>query len=156
MNRPARYALWLFVIFLGLSVGAGLYEARIVVPIWQETPPKTWVNTGTQFWAFITSGPLTLIIIAGVFLAWRSSGPSRPWWLAALSVSIVERIATFGYFIPTMYWLQTQTGGVDGTVTSTLATWVTLNHGRHVLSIAAWLLSLKAFSLLGPASDHRN
>lgn len=150
MQKPAIITLWLFVIFLGISVGAGLYEARIMVPIWYDTPPETWLNTGIAFWAFVTTGPLTLLVLAGLYCAWRSTGPVRPWWLAALAVSVVERIATFAYFIPTMAWLQGQTGDAGAAVTSTLETWTFVNHGRHVLSISAWLLALKALSLLGP------
>ncbi|TKT78191.1 DUF1772 domain-containing protein [Aquamicrobium sp. LC103] len=151
MQKPATIILWLFVIFLGISVGAGLYEARIMVPIWRDTPPETWLNTGIAFWAFVTTGPLTLLVLAGLYFSWRSVGPVRPWWLAALVVSVMERIATFAYFIPTMVWLQGQTGDAGAVVASTLETWTLLNHGRHVLSILAWLLALKALSLIGPA-----
>jgi hypothetical protein len=154
MSRPARMALWLLVIFLGVSVGAGLYEARIIVPIWQETPPETWVNTGTRFWAFVTSGPLTIVILASLILAWRSAGPVRIWWLAALGVCVLERMATFGYFIPTMIWLQNQSG-MDGEAASILERWAFINYGRHVLSISAWLLALKAFSMLGLPDEAR-
>lgn len=32
--------LWLFVINLGIAFGAGLYEARVVIPQWANIPPK--------------------------------------------------------------------------------------------------------------------
>ncbi len=34
----SRVLLWLFVINLGIALGAGLYEARIVVPEWIDAP----------------------------------------------------------------------------------------------------------------------
>jgi len=37
----ARIALWLFVIALGIDLGAGVYEARIVVPLWANGVPET-------------------------------------------------------------------------------------------------------------------
>jgi hypothetical protein len=37
----ALLTLWLFVITLGLDLGAGLYEARIVVPLWAGGVPET-------------------------------------------------------------------------------------------------------------------
>jgi hypothetical protein len=37
----ARITLWLFVIALGLDLGAGLYETRIVVPLWAGGVPET-------------------------------------------------------------------------------------------------------------------
>jgi len=38
--------------------------------------------------------------------AWLEQGPRRYWWLSAAAISVVERIVTFSYFIPTMLWLQ--------------------------------------------------
>jgi hypothetical protein len=37
----SRITLWLFVIALGLDLGAGLYETRIVVPLWAGGVPET-------------------------------------------------------------------------------------------------------------------
>jgi hypothetical protein len=154
MQTLCSILLWLLVIFLGISFGAGLYESRIVVPMWRESPPETWVNTGTAFWAFVTSGPLTLIVVACLFVVRRFEGALRPWWLAALCVALVERVTTFAYFIPTMISLQQQTGS-SGDVSSTLATWSLLDHGRHLLTLAAWLLSLRALSLLAAGRPAR-
>ena len=39
--------LWLFIINLGIAFGAGIYEARIVIPGFADTPPHTWPNTGS-------------------------------------------------------------------------------------------------------------
>lgn len=153
MQKPSILVLWLLVVVQGIGVGAGLYEARIMIPIWRATPPETWLNTGTAFWAFVTTGPLTLLVLIGLRCAWRSDGPVRRWWLAGLGLSVAERVATFAYFIPTMIWLQSQVGNVDPAVIGTLDSWAMLNHGRHVLSIAAWLLSLKALSLAGARSE---
>ena len=41
--------LWMFVIDLGIAFGAGIYEDRVVVPQWENTPPETWPNTGLKF-----------------------------------------------------------------------------------------------------------
>lgn len=44
--------LWLFVINLGIAFGAGLYEARIIVPQWVNSPSiYRWPDTGPKFWA---------------------------------------------------------------------------------------------------------
>lgn len=147
MRTVASILIWLLAIFLGISFGAGIYEARIIVPIWAESSPDTWTNTGTAFWAFVTGGPLTLIALISLAVVWRYHAEPRRWWLAALCVVLVERVATFAYFIPTMVALQQQTE-LSADVIGTLSTWSSLNHGRHVLSLTAWLLSLKALSLL--------
>lgn len=154
MSKVQKVLVWLMTIFLGISVGAGLYEARIMVPLWKATQPEVWINTGTQFWAFVTSGPLTLILLVSLFFSWRSARPVRNWWIAALGITVLERAATFGYFIPTMFWLQNQTGE-SAEFMATLETWALLNHGRHILSISAWLLALKALSLIGTTASKR-
>lgn len=59
--------LWLFVINLGIVFGAGLYEARIIVSQWVNSPSTyRWPDTGPKFWVFVTTVPLTLLTIANV------------------------------------------------------------------------------------------
>jgi len=137
--------LWLLVINLGIAFGAGLYEARVVIPSWAVLPPRTWPNTGLLFWVYVTTVPLTLLTLANAVAAWVDDGPRRYWWLAAVGITVVERVATFAYFIPTMVRLS---GAVDvsDAVRTGLAQWLLLNHGRHVLTLAAWLAALKALS----------
>src|SRR5438876_117396 len=67
----ATIVLWLFVINLGIAFGAGLYEARIVVPQWLSPSPESGLswnaelarqsNTGMRFWVYVTTVPLTLL-----------------------------------------------------------------------------------------------
>jgi hypothetical protein len=33
--------LWLFVIALGIEIGAGLYETLVVLPLWTSAPPAS-------------------------------------------------------------------------------------------------------------------
>ena len=142
--------LWLFVINLGIACGAGLYEARVVIPQWADLPPKTWPNTGLMFWVYVTTIPLTLLTIANLIAAWLDSSPRRKWWLGAAGIVLLERIATFSYFIPTMIGL-TSAELPESEVKATLSQWLFFNHGRHVLTFAGWLMALKALSL--PAKD---
>lgn len=139
--------LWLFVINLGIAVGAGLYEARVVIPAWASLPPSEWPNTGLMFWVYVTTIPLTLLTIANAVAAWTDKGRvRRKWWLAAVAVAVLERIVTFAYFIPTMIGLQS--GEMPAAeVAAGLTQWLQFNMGRHVLSVAGWLLALKAFSI---------
>lgn len=37
----AQIFLWLFVIALGIELGAGLYETLIVMPLWAGAPPDS-------------------------------------------------------------------------------------------------------------------
>jgi Domain of unknown function (DUF1772) len=141
--------LWLFIINLGVAFGAGLYEARVVIPQWENTPPRAWPNTGLMFWVYVTTVPLTVLTIANLIAAWLTQGPMRFWYLAAVCIVIVERVATFSYFIPTMVRLMSTEGLADGDIKAALSQWLLMNHGRHVLTLAGWLAALKAFSLSG-------
>jgi hypothetical protein len=96
--------------------------------------------------------PLTLLTLANLVAAWVEQGPRRRWWLGAAVISVVERIATFSYFIPTMLWLQGTEGLPEAEVQAALSQWLLLDYGRHVLTLAAWLAALKAFSLAGKHS----
>lgn len=137
--------LWLFVINLGIAFGAGIYEGRVVIPQWVNIPPREWPNTGLMFWVYVTTVPLTLLTVASLIAGWSTQGPMRPWFIAAACIAIVERVATFSYFIPTMVRLMGSEGLAD--VKTTLAQWLLMNHGRHVLTLASWLAALKALSL---------
>jgi hypothetical protein len=78
-----------------------------------------------------------------------TQGPMRFWYLAAVCIVIVERVATFLYFIPTMVRLMSTEDLSDIHVKAALSQWLLMNHGRHVLTLAGWLAALKAFSLSG-------
>jgi hypothetical protein len=139
--------LWLFIINLGMVLGAGLYESRIVVPIWAAAPPQSLKQpeTGLRFWVWITTGPLTLLIVANLAAALLSAGPRRGWWLAAALIVAAERAATFSYFVPTM--LRLQRGEWSPAAAATLARWSAINYLRHATILAGLLAALRALSL---------
>jgi hypothetical protein len=140
--------IWLFAINLGVAFGAGVYEARVVIPQWATIPPRSWPNTGVMFWVYVTTVPLTLLTIANLATACLSRGPIRRWQLAAALLILTERVATFSYFIPTMVWLMESESLLGSDVESALSRWLLWNHGRHALTFFGWLAALKALSLL--------
>ena len=153
-RKTSKFLLWLFVIDVGIAFGAGLYEHRIVVPDWissDDTGPH-WNsdaarrdNTGLRFWAYVTTGPLTLLTLGNFIAAWKSSGAVRGWWLAGVLTILADRVLTFSYFIPTMIGLM---DAADSPASVAIATrWAHLNNVRHALGLSGWLASLKAFSL---------
>ncbi|PYZ96411.1 DUF1772 domain-containing protein [Alteribacter lacisalsi] len=139
--------LWLFVINLGIGVGAGLYESALVVPEYPGTDPASWTNTGLAFWVYVTTVPLTLLTMANAFAAWKTRGPRRKWFIGAVLIVLLERIFTFSYFIPTMAGLMGTAGISQQEVDQILEQWMFLNHFRHVLSAAGFLAALKALTL---------
>jgi hypothetical protein len=138
--------LWLFVVNLGIAFGAGFYEARVVIPQWADLPPKDWPNTGILFWAYVTTVPLTLLAFANLITAWLDKSVRRKWWLSAVFIVLIERLATFTYFIPTMINL-TKSDLPQAEILARLSQWLFFNHGRHLLTLAGWLMALKAFSI---------
>ena len=151
-----RLLLWLYILNLGIAFGAGLYEHRIVVARWlfaNADGTRHWDghaarrdNTGLRFWAFVTTGPLTLLTIANVAAAWRAEGPIRTWWLAAGLAGLGDRLFTFAYFIPTMVGLIREADTPQSIVKATR--WMQLNYVRHAFALAAWLCALRTFSLI--------
>ncbi len=147
--------LWLFVITLGVAFGAGLYEHRIVVARWISTSPDSGVHwnpdavrqddTGRRFWAFVTTVPLTLITLANLYASRRASGALRISWLAAALTALADRVFTFSYFIPTMVRLMNTSDSPESAAAA--LRWSQLNDLRHVIVLAAWLASLRAFAL---------
>ena len=140
--------LWLWIIFLGTAFGAGLYESRVVVPLWTSAPPASLASpdAGRRFWAMITTGPLTLLTIANLVAALQSHAPGRAWWLIAALVTLAERVATFGYFIPTIIRLGRGTSN-DSTLRRALQRWVRLNYVRNAMTLVAWIAALRVLSL---------
>jgi hypothetical protein len=151
--------LWLFVINHGVAFGAGLYEQRIIFPQWfsrsqgsgiqVDSAAMRTTDTGRQFWAFVTTGPLTLLTLANLVVAWQSRGPRHDWWLVAALVTLLERLATFSYFIPTAIRLM-RADARSATETGAMASrWIALNHVRVTFALIGWLAALRALSLPG-------
>jgi hypothetical protein len=154
----ARLLLWLFVIDLGIAFGAGLYEQRIVLPQWfrrsqggalqVDAEAMRRTDSGRRFWAFVTTMPLTLLTLASLAVAWRVQGPLRDWWLGAALITLVERIATFAYFIPTAAKLMRADTLPESTAAAMAVQWMRLDLLRGALGLAGWLAALRALSLL--------
>lgn len=114
-SRAINIILWLFVINLGIAFGAGIYEHRVEFPLWLvaiDDGSYVWnakaanaANSGLRFWAFVSTGPLTILTLINLVLAWRAKGIIRKWWLFASVASLADRVLTFSYFIPTMVML---------------------------------------------------
>jgi len=155
VSRLPDVLLWLFVINLGIALGAGLYESRIVVPDWIDAAAASpaWNaevarddNTGVRFWVAVTTVPLTLLTLANLFAGWRAPIGLRRWWLATATTAFIERGLTLGYFVPTMIGLMQVEHSPDAASSAIL--WAQHNNVRHLLVLAAWLAALKTFSLL--------
>ena len=158
-TKVSTVLLWLFVINLGIAFGAGLYEQRIVTPDWisGDGSQSHWNaeaarhdDTGLRFWAYVTTGPLTLLTLANLVAAWKATGPERAWWLTAALVVLADRILTFSYFIPTMVGLMSAPDSLPSVAAATR--WMSLNYLRHALVFGGWMAALKTLSVRGQPS----
>lgn len=154
MSHSAELLISLFILNLGTAFGAGLYETRIILPLWfyklagggygVNREAMRNIDTGRKFWAFVTTVPLTLLTLANLGMAWQSQQPGQAWWFGAALITLVERIGTFAFFIPTAIRLQ-QADRLSASSVTRLATWwIRLNYGRNLLTLAAWIAALSA------------
>lgn len=142
-------ALWALVIALGLQTGAGIYETRVIVPLWAAAPSRFFSqplrpDSGKRLWIFLS--PITSIVsIINLIYAFGAMEPRRTWWIAASVISIAVMIVTFAYFVPTLLAIARANEGDD--IAAKVKTWVTLNYVRAIAIIAAWLAALKVFKM---------
>lgn len=151
MNSTVSFALlWLFVINLGIAVGAGWYELRVVVPVWASDPPRSFgrPESGLRFWVFVSTGSLTLFTIANAVVVWQAQGPVRVWWIAAVLIVVLERIATLAYFVPTMMRLIRDQAAPPASAAA-FKRWAALNYVRNIASLIAWIAALQALVIAG-------
>lgn len=157
MTTTDEILLFLFILNLGVTFGAGLYETRIVIPLWfQKTTDSGYrvnteamqtIDTGRRFWAFISTLPLTLLTLINLTLAWQSNQPVHDWWLPSAVIVLIERVSTFAFFIPTIIKLQKANQLSASQVTRSASLWINLNYVRNALTLLAWLLALRALAL---------
>ena len=150
--------LWLFVIFGGIAVGAGLYEMRVNVPRWFPSAGGSTIrvdvdrigsdDSGRRFWAHVTTVPLTLLTLGSVIAAWSLDTSRGRWWLAAASVMLVERVATLGFFIPQLLTLM-RPGLPAAKAERAARRWTRLNYVRAAFAALGWLAALRALSQSG-------
>ena len=97
--------LWLFVLNQGIAVGAGLYEQRLVLPLWfvpspvgprVDTDAMRRIDSGRRFWAFVTTGPLTLLTLVGLF-AVGSAEPDTLFVMSDPRAATIGELRAAGY-----------------------------------------------------------
>lgn len=154
MATLSNKLLWLLVMAVGIEIGAGIYEARVLVPLWASAPPASLVaynlqalrpEPGLHFW--IVSTPLVgLLGIANLVAAWRTSMSNRASWIAGAAGVVGIVALTFIYFVPTLTGFEAVRQGGDATLATSVHRWVTLNWVRAVVYAASWLCLLRACS----------
>lgn len=98
--RPGRLVwLWLLVIFVGVQLGAGLYEKLAIIPLWADVPPDQVLDrmrtsgmwaAGRAFWPFV-SPAVAVLAVVNLLVARRSPAAYRWWWLAGAALMVTYR-----------------------------------------------------------------
>jgi len=154
----ARITLWLFVITLGLDLGAGLYEARIVVPLWAGGVPETLaegdpygrvaIDAGVRFWAYMTTSVALFAVLALAF-GFQAPIPRRTWQTFAAVAELSVVTTTLLYFRPTLVRLFMGHGhGLSAEeITAIVRRWIVRSRVRIAVSFLAWCSALYALAL---------
>jgi hypothetical protein len=158
----SQIILWVFVIWLGLEIGAGIYEALVVVPLWASAVPDSVIgyyqhnaadprytmNAGLRFWIFATPG-VGLLSIATLLSSFKTRPEHRKWRLAGAGLALLVVISTFAWFVPAIMKL-TGAGvmSMNPNDIASLATWwVRLNWVRAVVYVVGWVAALRALTI---------
>jgi hypothetical protein len=155
----SQIALSLFIFFLSLGLGGGLYETLVVYPNWKNDPTPQNLShklkesgqalAGRRFWPFI-SPTTALLALINTFIAWHSAGLLRTVWLAASIAIILKSIATYTYFVPTMIRKFGKAESVEPqNLRKSVSQWTSLSPLRLCLEFFAWVAAVWSWSLLG-------
>jgi hypothetical protein len=154
----SRLVVLLFVIVLGMDIGAGLYESRVVVPLWSRDVPGTLaagdpygrvaVAAGMRFWAFVTPA-VGLLAVVSLGFGLVAPQPRLTWQVAASAIELCAFTMTMLYFKPTLMrlFLGHGTGMSNAAVVATVRRWIVWNWVRVGLSLVAWGAALRALTL---------
>ena len=158
MRSIASLMLWLFVIGTSLILGAGLYEALVVVPFWSVGAPaslaegnpllQVHVRAGHVFWQYFTP-VLGLITLLAMLTSFGAPLRHLAWRLAATGLMLLVSIATLVYFRPVLIGMLINHGA--GLTPEALAAearrWVALDWVRDIAVAASLAMGIRALLL---------
>ena len=158
----SQIILWIFVIWLGIEIGAGIYEALVIVPLWASAAPDSVIgfyqhntadprftmNAGLRFWIFATPG-VGLLSIATLLTSFKTRPEHRKWRLTGAGLALIVVISTFAWFVPTLIKLTSgQVLTMNPNDIASLANWwVRLNWLRAGVYILGWIAALRALTV---------
>lgn len=158
MRLIASLTLWIFVIGTAFILGAGLYEALVVVPFWSAGAPASLaegnpllrvpMRAGQVFWPFFTPA-LGLISLLALATSFGTPPRHMVWRVSATGLLLLVSIATLAYFRPAIIGMVVNHGA--GRTPEALATearrWVALNWVRVAAVAASLAMGIRALLL---------
>lgn len=154
-------ALGLFILFLGIGIGGGVYETLVVYPLWKRDPkPATFAKhlrdsgqagAGRRLWPFV-SPVAFLLAVWNIVDAARAGSDVRTAGLAAAIAIAFKSVATYTYFAPAMIRKLERAGSMlRQDLARTVKRWTTLSPLRIGIEVPAMIAALYAFGRLGAA-----
>ena len=146
-----------FIFSVGVGIGGGLYETRVVYPNWAKDPTpdgltEKLVSSGQagaarRYWPLVSPASAALAVV-NVFLAWHQVGMVRNWWLTSSIAIVLKSIGTYGYFVPTyIRQIAKPTDTDSATLRRIVRTWTGLSPLRIVAETFAWITGMWAILL---------
>jgi hypothetical protein len=147
----------LAVVFLGLSAGALLAEACVLVPFWRAENPESFLRWYKQHASLLLRffGPLEavsgLLIVSSAALAWLGQLPGR----ALLSLSAVLAVGVLASF--PLYFKNANASFAAGSIPPAkvgveLTRWANWHWARTGIAIVAFLVAAIALAQQATAS----
>ena len=147
-----KWFLILLCFSMAASIGGGLYEKLVVIPLWSASPPSSFAviqpDTGVplqNFWIPVHIA-ITVFVLLALFLNWKEPKVRRL-LLFGLGSYIVMRVWSGLYFIPEM--LAFQKIPLDSAPSTELSArveswtfWTVFREPLDVISFLCFLLAL--------------
>lgn len=153
-NRILKWLLFAFTFVFLVYMGAGLFEAVVIVPVWSASTEaaRSWnsnplqVIEGGRFFMIIS--PVSILLaLPTLILGWNAPRPLRSWLRVGLGLFVVLQIATIGWFVPEQMAIK----GVEATklltdaeLASRTSRWASLNLVRAGYAFVTIFVVLKA------------
>jgi hypothetical protein len=161
-HRIEQVLLWIFVVLAAVVIGGGLYELRVIIPLWAHAPPESvWEfatqrtnnpaftpNSGIQFWIYFTPAHL-LVSIATFVTAWKTQRAHRRWVMISTAVFIILHLGAIVYFVPAIDKLfnSRNLGMSPAEVASRVHVWVYGTWIRFFIGLGGFLCGLRALQV---------
>lgn len=153
-----QISLCTFIFSIGMGIGGGIYETRVVYPNWTKEPTpnglcEKLVSSGQagavrRYWPLISPSS-ALLALVNAFFAWHQSGLVRNLWLTSSLAIVFKSAGTYGYFVPTYIRRIAKPETMDVmALRSVVNTWTNLSPLRVLVETFAWIAGIWALMIL--------
>jgi len=158
MTTSEQILLCAFIFSVGMGVGGGVYETRVVYPNWIKDPTPDGLGeklassgqsgAARRYWPLIS--PMSaLLAVLNAFFAWHQNGLVRTLWLTSSVSIIIKSASTYGYFVPTYIRRIARAETMDiMALRRVVHTWANLSPLRVLVETLAWITGMWALMIL--------